>query len=90
MLGRTDVDHPVVEAVATDAITDKKPMSFVKWTLLKKVGGRYHVTLNLPDSSGAFFASATANSLTIIPAGNTVQQGETIPVLPLDWDVNPV
>ena len=90
MLGRTDVDHPVVEAVATDAITDKKPMSFVKWTLLKKVGGRYHVTLNLPDSSGAFFASAAANSLTIIPAGNMVQPGDKIPVLPLDWDVNPV
>ncbi len=39
MMGFTDLAHPVVEAVAADAVLDKNPMDTVKWTYLDITGG---------------------------------------------------
>jgi molybdopterin molybdotransferase len=85
MLGFTALEHPVVEAVADDAVPGKRPMAMVKWTDLDKAQDDYQVTLNFSDNIGSLAALATANSLTIIPEGTAVRKGDRIPVLPLDW-----
>ena len=76
MRGITTWEHPAVEAVAEDSVSGKKPMSFIQWTSLEKVQQEYHVKLN--NQEGLFSSLATANSLTIIPAGREVRAGEKI------------
>lgn len=39
MMGFADLAHPVVEAVAADAVLGKSPMDIVKWTHLDTTGG---------------------------------------------------
>ncbi len=85
MLGLSNLEHPVVEAIAQDAIPDAKPMTFVKWTRVDKIDGEYQVRLNAADGTSALATMAAANSLTIIPAGRSIQQGDRIQVLILDW-----
>jgi molybdopterin molybdotransferase len=84
MRGLTTLSHSTVEAYAEDSVSGKKPMSFIQWTYLEKTGQEYHVRLN--NLEGLFNSLATANSLTIIPAGIEVKAGEKIPVWPLDWN----
>jgi molybdopterin molybdotransferase len=85
MLGRGDIEHPLVEAVAKDAVPEKRPMTFTRWTKLEKINGEYHVEINRADTLGALTAIAMSNSLTIIPKNTAINKGDRIPVLPLDW-----
>jgi molybdopterin molybdotransferase len=85
MRGLSVTSHPVIEAVATDAHARRIGIPFVRWTELKRVNGEYRVTLNLTENRGVVASMATANSLTIIPENSTVNAGDIIRVLPLDW-----
>jgi len=85
MMGCHVLSHPVVEAVAEDSSWAKKPMTFVKWTRLSASRGTPRVVLNTSDGLGPLAAMAAANSLTIIPQGTVVKQGDRVQVLPLDW-----
>ena len=85
MLGYTNIEHPDVQAEALDASPDKKRMAFAKWTTLQKVNGCYQVSLNASNGMGMFASLAAANSLTIIPEGCSIEAGDTVQVLPLDW-----
>jgi molybdopterin molybdotransferase len=85
MLGKDNLEHPVIEAVAKDAIPEKRAMNFTRWTKLEKDNGVFRVEINRADNLGALAAIATANSLTIIPVDTAVNEGDSIPVLPLDW-----
>jgi molybdopterin molybdotransferase len=78
MMGYSRLEHPFVEARTQDAAPDKRKMSFVRWSNVEKTDGGYEVKFN-PRGMG------TANSLTIVPEETSVQEGDTIPVLPLDW-----
>ncbi len=83
MLGKDNLEHPVIEAVAKDAIPEKRAMNFTRWTKLEKDNGVFRVEINRADNLGALAAIATANSLTIIPVDTAVNEGDSIPVLPL-------
>ena len=85
MKGYTNTSHTDVEAEALDASPDKKRIAFVKWTTLLKTNGNNHVQLNGSENLGMFASIAAANSLTIIPENFSVNSGDRIRVLPLDW-----
>jgi len=85
MRGLTDLDHPVVKAVAVDAMTNTMPATFAKLTYLEKRNGRYQVRLNVLEDMGVFLSIATANSLTLVPEGANIKIGDSVSVWPLDW-----
>lgn len=85
MRGLEDVDHPVVEAEATDSLSRGMPKAFARWTRLVKTARGYRVTLNPSTGVAPLATMAGANSLTIIPQGVTVKPGDVVDVMPLDW-----
>lgn len=85
MRGLKDTSHPVVEAVCADGIVARTAKGFAKWTSLKKVNGRYRVTLNLADNPMDFTYIAEANSIAVIPGNTAIRAGDRIEVLPLEW-----
>lgn len=85
MRGCTNTDHPLIEAIAEDAMSEKKQMEFVCWTDLKLVNGQYRVRFNMTSEKGPLFSLAKANSLTGIPVGREVKAGDKVRVMPLDW-----
>jgi len=85
MLGFPAVADPSVEATALDSISTKRSMAFVKYTHLRETEGKYLVTLNATNKTGMVASMAAANSLTIVPAGATVNAGDKVQVLPLEY-----
>jgi molybdopterin molybdotransferase len=85
MRGLADTRHPTVEAVCTDQIVSRNPKGFAKWTFLRKIDGRYFVTLNLADTPMDFVHIAKANSITMVPGSTIVRAGDRIDVMPLEW-----
>jgi molybdopterin molybdotransferase len=83
MRGILELGHPAVEAVCEESMADARPMSAYRWTVLKKTESGY--TVGQSNDSGLVLR-ATANSLTIIPAGTILKTGDKIPVWPLDWN----
>ncbi|OPY00113.1 MAG: Molybdopterin molybdenumtransferase [Syntrophorhabdus sp. PtaB.Bin006] len=90
MRGVAALNHPVIEAVATDSVPGKMPMAFVRFTYLRKREGEYYVTLNGAEKIGALTSMAAANSLTIVPERSAIKAGDRIPVLPLDWSMGQI
>jgi molybdopterin molybdotransferase len=78
MMGYTELEHPFVEARTEDAAAPRGKMAFVRWSNVEKTGGEYSVKFNTRGM-------ATANSLTIVREETSVQTGDKIEVLPLDW-----
>jgi molybdopterin molybdotransferase len=85
MMGKSNIAHPVVQAIAKDAVPAKIPMTFTRWSKLEKVNGGYSVELNRIEKAGMLSTIGMANALTIIPRGTEVKEGDSIPVFPLDW-----
>jgi molybdopterin molybdotransferase len=85
MRGFQDVRHPTVLAKSTDSVSRKMNKSFVRWTYLIQTENGFQVTLNPPAGSGSFANMASANSLTIIHQGVTINTGDLVEVMPLDW-----
>jgi molybdopterin molybdotransferase len=82
MRGIQELNHPVVEAIGEDSITNPRPVSFPVWTVLKKTGTGY--TVSQGDAAG-LAQKAPANSLSMIPGRTTMNAGDRIQVWPLDW-----
>jgi molybdopterin molybdotransferase len=82
MRGVQELNHPVVEAVSEESFTNIRPINAFKWSILKKTETGYTVKLN--DANGLAH-KANGNSLTIIPGGGVIKEGDKIQVLPLDW-----
>lgn len=87
LLGFDKIDHSYVEAIAEDAIPEKRAVAIVKWTNLRQIDGQYCVKLNTSEK-GSVISMVNANSLTIIPSGTTVQVGDRMRVFPLDYFPN--
>ncbi len=84
MRGFALTGHHAVEAVAADAAPHRISKTFVRWTSLENINGQYRVTLN-PGDQFSLARMATANSIAIIPEATTVNPGDRVQVLPLDW-----
>jgi molybdopterin molybdotransferase len=85
MMGKNNIEHTMIEAVAKDAAPAKMPMTFARWSRLEKENGDYSVEISRVETSGALAAIGSANALTFIPKGTVINRGDRIPVLPLDW-----
>jgi len=85
MRGLAEVSHPVVEAVAVDALKSTIPVIFAKWTYLEQKNGQYQIKLNVLEEKGVWPALATTNSLTLVPEGANICEGDKVSVWPLDW-----
>ncbi len=83
MTGHAIVHHPEVEARAADSFSMKAPFPFVKWTQLEETEAGYQVKLNSAPGAGFLSTMATANSLTILPPGASIDRGDKLRVLPL-------
>jgi len=83
MRGIKELAHPAVMAVSREAVTNTRPGSLFRWTVLQQTETGYSVSLK--DGVNPLYQKAAANSLTIIPPGAAVRSGEKIPVWPLDW-----
>lgn len=85
MQGQQPIDHPVMKATASDSSESMIPFTFLKWTRLEDKNGQCQVGLNMQEKMGVLRAMATANSLTMVPGGAKIRQGDLVLVLPLDW-----
>jgi molybdopterin molybdotransferase len=85
MRGIEETAHPAVDAEVVDGVAQKVPKTFVRWTRLTRTGTEYKVRLNPTDGKDPLATMASANSLTIIPKNVSVEPGDRMEVLPLDW-----
>lgn len=85
MRGISVLEHPAVEAIAKDSLPGVMPMAFVKYTYLEQIQGKYHVSFNTEKGEGMLISMTKANSLTIVPEGTAVKEGDKVRVLPLSW-----
>ena len=75
-----------ITAIALDDSAVRRDNAFVRWSNLEADG---RAVLKLKEEVGALVAVARANCLSITPAGEEVQSGDKIRVLPLDWNTRP-
>ncbi len=85
MMGYKNLQHRSVEAIANDTITNKKTRNFVYLTGTKKVGHNYYVNFSHSEKGCFFTEMAKFNSLNIIPSGSTLNKGDKVKTLMLDW-----
>jgi molybdopterin molybdotransferase len=85
MRGFNNLSHSAVEAVADEDFQVKRLMAFVKWTVLRKENGEFHVRLNDSEPGGEMLSVVKANSLTIIPEGGKIHKGDKVKVYPFNW-----
>jgi molybdopterin molybdotransferase len=85
MLGYPVLRHPEIEAQAVDSATMKAPFPFVKWTKLEGTETGYQVRFSAAPFPGFLPALASANSFTILPKGASINPGDKVQVLPLDF-----
>jgi molybdopterin molybdotransferase len=86
MMGRGNLNKPVVRAVVEDAIenTDGRRV-FTRVTVAKR-GGGYVARLTGPQGSGILTSMALANGLAIVPEDRPgVKPGDEVEVMMLDW-----
>ena len=84
-LGYSLVHHPEVEAQAIDTVFTKAPFSFAKWTELRRTETGYQACFHSEAPMGALSTLASSNALTILEKGSSIQPGDNVKVLPLDW-----
>jgi molybdopterin molybdotransferase len=86
MQGLARLSHPCVEATAVNPAANRKAMPCVRWAHLEERDGEFRVTINAGGSRANLTSIAMANALTILPEESAVGAGDTVRVLPLDWD----
>jgi molybdopterin molybdotransferase len=86
MLGLNPLSRTVIEAVVEDDGAGEKDAGSVIWTVLRKTGNEYRVSLHEPESTSPFLSIANANSLTLIPERTKVRKGDRVNVYPLEWN----
>lgn len=83
MIGNNS-ERTLVEAIAEDSVRAMR-MSFFRWSRLEKINGEYRVEIDRSKKIGSLAAIASANSLTIVPAGTEINPGDKIQAIPIDW-----
>ncbi|MGI8553483.1 MAG: molybdopterin molybdotransferase MoeA [Dehalococcoidia bacterium] len=90
MLGRSEWRRPRIRAVTSDAIPMADERRFFARCIVHREDERYIASLTGSQSSGVLSGLARANGLAVIPEGHpTVQPGEEIEVMLLNWDTEP-
>jgi molybdopterin molybdotransferase len=87
MMGKKNIAKPVVEAILEDYVKNDAGRRLYDRAIIEKRNGRYYARLTGPQGSGILTSMALANGLIIIPEEQkTVNKGETVQALMLDWN----
>jgi molybdopterin molybdotransferase len=87
MMGKNNVTKPVVEAIIEDNVHNDAGRRLYNRAIVEKRNGHYYARLTGPQGSGILTSMALANGLVLIPEERkTVNKGETVQALMLDWN----
>ena len=86
MMGKTVFGKPSVEAIAEDILHNKEGRRLYNRAIVERRDGHYYARLTGPQGSGVLTSMSQANGLVVIPEGVTIQKGETVQALMLDWN----
>jgi molybdopterin molybdotransferase len=91
MMGKKNITKPVVEAIIEENVHNDAGRRLYNRAVVAKRNGHYYARLTGPQGSGILTSMSLANGLVMIPEERkTVNKGETVQALMLDWneDVN--
>jgi molybdopterin molybdotransferase len=87
MMGKKNLSKPVVEAIIEDNVKNDAGRRIYDRAIVEKRDGHYHARLTGPQGSGILKSMSLANGLVLIPEEKeTVQKGDTVQALMLDWN----
>jgi molybdopterin molybdotransferase len=86
MMGKTNFDKPMVEAVAEETFLNKEGRRLYDRAIVEKRNGHYYARLTGPQGSGILTSMSRANGLVVIPEGKIINKGEIVQALMLDWN----
>jgi molybdopterin molybdotransferase len=87
MMGKKKIAKPVVEAILESTVKNDAGRRLYNRAIIEKRDGHYYARLTGPQSSGMLTSMALANGLVLIPEEReTVNKGETVQALMLDWN----
>jgi molybdopterin molybdotransferase len=87
MMGKKNITKPIVEAIIEDNIQNDAGRRLYNRAVVEKRNGHYYARLTGPQGSGILSSMSLANGLVLIPEERkTVNKGETVQALMLDWN----
>jgi molybdopterin molybdotransferase len=87
MMGKKNIAKPIVEAIIEDSVQNDAGRRLYNRAIVEKRNGRYYARLTGPQGSGILSSMSMANGLVLIPEERkTVNKGETVQALMLDWN----
>jgi molybdopterin molybdotransferase len=85
MLGHTDLDKPMVQAIIDEPLTNSGRRGYVRVVVTRRQDG-FHASTTGEQGSGVLTSMAKANGLAIVPEGERhVEAGSELSVQMLDW-----
>jgi molybdopterin molybdotransferase len=86
MMGRKNLEKPVIQAEMVDHIKNKDGRRIFARVLVEKRDGKYYARLTGHQGSGILTSMTKANGLAIVPESTSlVDEGEMLKVMMLDW-----
>jgi molybdopterin molybdotransferase len=87
MMGKKNIAKPIVTAIMEETIINDAGRRLYNRAIVEKRDGYYYARLTGSQSSGILTSMSLANGLVIIPEEKkTVNKGETVQALMLDWN----
>jgi molybdopterin molybdotransferase len=87
MMGKKNIAKPIVEAIVEESIHNDAGRRLYNRAIVEKRNGHYYARLTGPQGSGILSSMSLANGLVLIPEERkTVNKGETVQALMLDWN----
>jgi len=86
MMGKKNLSKPMVTAIVENRVENTDGRRVFARAVVRREGDRYHAHLSGPQGSGILTSMARANGLLIVPEDvDTVEEGEMVEVIMLDW-----
>lgn len=87
MMGKTDLNKPMIDAVLEDNLIKDANKRFFARVIVNKKGDKYYTRLTGPQGSGILSSVLNANGIAVIPEGiEEVKPGTVVKVMMLNWD----
>jgi molybdopterin molybdotransferase len=87
MMGKKNLGKPSVEAIIEDTVKNDAGRRIYDRAIIARRDGHYYARLTGPQGSGILKSMSLANGLVLIPEEKkSVNKGETVQALMLDWN----
>ncbi len=87
MMGRENLAKPVIGAIIEEPIENTGGFRIFARAIVEKRDGQYFARLTGPQGSGILTSMSRANGLVVVSEDRlSVEKGETVPVMMLDWN----